>query len=222
LDLFSAECSVRIGYWEKFFLKVFAPAIFAVMLITAIILMEFFQSKKRNERMSQQKLKSSIISSICVIYANFFTLILATTFSPFQCVQQPNGSYVMLKNPSEFCYQGSWSNNIWIAIAFALIYIVIIPFFLLQYLYKNRHNLDNPEVLRTYGNLYAPYKAPFYFWEFVKLFQRALFVVVASSLWSTSQATRMFFALLVLFASLAVETIWFPYKSSATTKMVLL
>ncbi|CAD8084363.1 unnamed protein product [Paramecium sonneborni] len=60
---------------------------------------------------------------------------------------------------------------------FILLITILIPFYLIFGLFKNRENLEKKEVRLYWGFLYNEYKKKAYFWELIKIFEKELIIL---------------------------------------------
>ncbi|EWS75592.1 transmembrane protein, putative (macronuclear) [Tetrahymena thermophila SB210] len=59
-----------------------------------------------------------------------------------------------------------------------LVFAFIIPIGLFYLLYKNKNDLQNIQVYKKYGFLYKEYKSQNYYWEFVKILEKILIIII--------------------------------------------
>ncbi|EAR94889.2 transmembrane protein, putative (macronuclear) [Tetrahymena thermophila SB210] len=59
-----------------------------------------------------------------------------------------------------------------------LVFAFIIPIGLFYILYKNKNDLQNIQVYKKYGFLYREYKSQKYYWEFVKILEKILIIII--------------------------------------------
>ncbi|EAR94882.2 transmembrane protein, putative (macronuclear) [Tetrahymena thermophila SB210] len=59
-----------------------------------------------------------------------------------------------------------------------LVFAFIIPIGLFYILYRNKNNLQNIQIYKKYGFLYREYKSKKYYWEFVKMLEKMIIIIV--------------------------------------------
>ncbi|EWS76834.1 transmembrane protein, putative, partial (macronuclear) [Tetrahymena thermophila SB210] len=59
-----------------------------------------------------------------------------------------------------------------------LVFAFIIPIGLFYILYRNKNDLQNIQIYKKYGFLYKEYKIQKYYWEFVKMLEKILIIIV--------------------------------------------
>jgi len=104
-------------------------------------------------------------------------------FSVFQC-RQVDDRYYLLVDMRKECYVGEWLHR-YLPVSLALIIVVVIgfPLAILVLLVRKRKVLHKTRSLLTFGFLYAPYKADYYWYEVLIIFRKLLLSGVLSMLY---------------------------------------
>merc|ERR1711871_1365942 len=104
-------------------------------------------------------------------------------FSVFQC-KQVDDKFFLLADMRKECYVDEWLKR-YLPISLALIVIVVIgfPLGILVLLIRKRKVLSHGQSLLTFGFLYAPYKADYYWYEVLIIFRKLLLSGVLSMLY---------------------------------------
>jgi hypothetical protein len=217
IELFSPDCSVPMTFWNKFYVKMFIPVIFALVFIVAA-LTELMC--KRIKSPKNYFVKSSSLTTRAYAYVIFFgvtlyTFVLSSLLSPFQCVKQTNGEYFIDSYPAELCFQGNWNKNLPAVIFFALIYVIAFPTCLtyVMYCYGRGDGVDTLWFSVRFGLITRPYRKEVYYWELVNLLRKAAFVL-STSFWqstSSSYETKLMTTLILLFVFLWLDIFVSPF-----------
>ncbi|KNC48020.1 uncharacterized protein AMSG_04254 [Thecamonas trahens ATCC 50062] len=97
----------------------------------------------------------------------------------FDCTRTPEGTYTYDEDPSVECFTGEWLTVLPIGIVALIVFTIGIPLYLGLRIYRVRHELSSPHALAIYGTLYDLYRHHYWYFEFSRLFQRLLIVVLA-------------------------------------------
>jgi hypothetical protein len=220
IEFFSPECSLPVGYWGKYRIKALLPivvgigtlAFYGMFVVTRYwlipkILPRYYRGWNR-------------VKSIERIYTLFGTLLTATytltvsnIFSPFDCTKQPDGSYLMSKNSSVYCYQDEWKSHLGETVFFLILYSFILPGVIAVRFYQQRKDPDSPQFQSRFQSLVSPYRKEFYYWELVTMLKRSLFFIALEFLSSYSYSSKFFSVLLMLFVFFCVDIVVFPFTS---------
>ena len=123
-------------------------------------------------------LSTRVIALSVALLSGLYTLLVSSAFEPFHCVIRSGDVLVLANDPCVVCYQTDWYNQLPYVAIFSLLYVVIVPAVLLVCLYRNKAQLNSPEVRQRYGALYAYYRGDCYWWEILLMLKRALFSLI--------------------------------------------
>lgn len=92
-----------------------------------------------------------------------------------------------------------------------------LPLILVYALYRQRNNLNNANLLLKYGFLYKEYQIKHYYWEFVKMFQKILIIIILNY-YSQDVKVKgiLIFATIIVYFVLSIQQV--PYKRQHITK----
>jgi hypothetical protein len=219
LFFFLSECSVPFTFWAKYKLKMTFPLILLGLVIlnstVFITISKFVQKKQVDFLFVRQRCASFFLQSVVSCY----TLIIAGAASPLVCLEQSDGSRTMVRNPSISCYSGEWNANYPIIVLFLVLYAAVFPLILLILLFVNRKNLQEPHMIEYFGSFTRQYKPNFFWWEFVFLTKRALFVAVSGMIPAhPGDSSPYFGCIFLLFGYMAIEFFINPFRRALTAK----
>jgi hypothetical protein len=168
--------------------------------------------KKKMQKISLFSLFKNVLplfSSVVVFMSTYLT---STAISPFNCVKVSNNTFVLWKNPSEICFRGSWAENIYFAVTFSIIYLVLVPLSILLVFIKYRKRIAEPQFLKKFGSLIDPYKPRYFYWELVMLVKRIAFISVREIiLIGYDEQFKFILSILILSLFFALEIYFAPY-----------
>ena len=190
---FSYECLFDYFGWEKssmdyyqlsMMLTLFSPILYIVFF--ALILLLHY-AIRRYPIFSRDFLEVNAITAT-VIFFYIWPGLMQSAFTIFDCVQVNDPNYqpyqaVVRSDPSMVCYEGSHILfSIISAIPILLIWGILVPFFSYRSLRKQKNTLGlrDPKVNGLYGFMYQGYKEKTYWWEFVGLARKLVFLFVAT------------------------------------------
>jgi hypothetical protein len=183
--------------------------------IVFICVSKFIQKRQVDLQFVRQRCLSFFLQSVISCY----TLIIAGAVSPLICLEQPDGSQTMVRNPSIFCHTEEWNANFSVIVLFLVIYAGLFPLTLLVMLIMHRHRLHEPHMITLYGSFTRQYKANFYWWEMIFLTKRALFVTVSGMIPAHPGDSSPYFAcIFLLFGYMGFEFFINPFKRTLTAK----
>lgn len=213
LNIFAPECSIPVNYWSKWLLKLSAPFCFLAILalIAFIHLIGGKTSSLLRRLFTGRKVGPDPYASSRYIYAllsltiTLYTNLTSTGTEPFNCIKQPeSGRYIMLNNPSEFCFEGEWMKNIPTAATFSALYILGIPFGVFLLIFFHRKTLFSHDSLAKFGTLIMPYRMEAYYWEVFTLTRRAVIVCLIDFL---TQFNLLYVQVILLLFNLSITLV---------------
>jgi hypothetical protein len=147
------------------------------------------------------------------LFTCMFTFLASNSFKPFRCMRQVDGTYSMIANPSENCFESRWNKNIGIAVLSIITYILFIPLYIMRDLYKARKNVHNRAFVLAYGGLITAYKEKYYYWECFSILKKTFLVMLIDLLGNEDSISRIYYVVMVLILSMAVEYVSWPFDT---------
>jgi hypothetical protein len=205
-------------YWTLLTVQIMLPIIVPVLLLCvagSIILVLYLNDKTYISNMLRRRVKATPLEKALSVYmfllTGMFTFISSTSFSPFRCYPQEDGSFTLISNPTQDCFGPEWKSHSWV-IAIAILQIILIPIALIYILSRHKENITNNVYLWRYGLLFRSYKPEYFYWEVLIMLRKTMlvFLVDASNAFNTT--TRVFFILLFLILNFVAESILRPHK----------
>ncbi|KAL4466492.1 hypothetical protein ABPG72_016633 [Tetrahymena utriculariae] len=203
--LLSLNSKIPLSYLRLFFSFIIPIVFFVGYIIIAIIL----KICSHNSKISFPKhsIAPAILFIILYTQPNFlYYLVLLGS------CRKIGSQYYTNENSNLKCYDEIYNLYAFkFVIPLTILVSLIIPLILFFILFKNRKNLYDISFLIKFGFLYQEYKPQFYFWEFIKIIQKTIFMVVLS-FFKQLYATKGY---LVLFTILIYQALCFklqPYK----------
>lgn len=128
MELISPECSVKMGFWTKYYIKMFIP--FAALLTTKAISMLVLIFQKHMQRKDDIRIFDFILDRciplMLIFVVAMYTFLISASLSPFKC-KFSNGQYVMFDNPSALCFDSEWNNHVPLGLLFSTLYGILVP-----------------------------------------------------------------------------------------------
>lgn len=144
-----------------------------------------------------------------------FTSVIYTSLSPLQCYQVgESDTYFMYKNPSMECYDGRWNFHLPLVCIFVVLYCFALPLSCAAVFARNRHNIQEEWFVRRYGSMIRRYRPWFFWWEFVVMLKKLIFVVSLHYLVLSNNGSANFF---VSICVLLIETSCLACQSNFTS-----
>lgn len=215
LDLIlSPFCIFKLEFWQTFTLKIFL-IIGSFLLIYGIgfIATRLNRRKIDSSSLSQASYLEKSISTFVVVLSTLYTFVLSSIFSAFRCFKQDDGSFTLLSSPSLDCYDETWYSNLYVIVLGVLI-IMIVPILLLLILFKHQQNRFGNHYYWKFGVLISAYKPKFYYWEFVLLMRKTIFVSLVDLTNNWVKLERSFIIICFLFFELFLDLIVQPHQDT--------
>jgi hypothetical protein len=242
-ELFAPECSVPMGFWEKYYAKMLLLPGFAALLFCLLLARQFYKpnfdgrttinsndllSKAQAQAYrSQQTLmvrliqtKNLLVPMMFSTAVTLYTFLVSTSVSPFNCVSHYNDSvkkvtYIMSRNPSKACYDDEWDYHLKFVLIFAVVYGIFFPFIVAVVFFRNRKRIDDHHFQVGYGSLVFLYRRSFFFWELVSMLKRASFVIMTEFLNARQDAylTKYTASISTVAFFSGLEAIYTPYTT---------
>lgn len=160
---------------------------------------------------------------ICML---LYTLLVSSVISPIECIPQQDGSSIMLRNPSVYCHSDEWNVNLGIVIFFSILWVILFPVGVACLLFFWRKNLENPIFLDHFDSILTkPYRKSRFWWEFVELVRRFLFILALKMLpliGGSSVMSASFFVSCLMIVYIVTDSMAMPYKETATASLSVL
>ena len=213
-----------MDYWTQYSIQALAPLIlFGVLYFIGALKYVIFSWRNRHFIRAKHKSEAAPFERAFSLYLFFltslFTLIASVAFSPFRCFKQDDGSYTLISNPSEDCYDGVWFSHIW-AIVFSLLFIVAVPVSIFFLLRSYRGRFQSNEFIWRYGLLTNIYKDKYYYWELLSMFRKTLIVVFVDLLGNYSRYVKTFLLIIFLLCWMSLEAWIEPYKNEGFSSVL--
>ncbi|EWS72628.1 transmembrane protein, putative (macronuclear) [Tetrahymena thermophila SB210] len=94
-----------------------------------------------------------------------------------------------------------------------LVFAFIIPIGLFYLLYKNKNDLQNIQVYKKYSFLYKEYKSQNYYWEFVKILEKILIIIILNFYSQETNVKGVLIFMMISFYGIASSVLQ-PYRLS--------
>jgi hypothetical protein len=144
----------------------------------------------------------------------FYWFLASSVLSPLFCQVQSDGSYLMILNPSSFCYRDQWNTNYGFVWFFIILYIVFLPLSLVYLLWKYRHEMETPLFKQRFANISQRYKPRFFWWEMISMLKKTGFMLFLQYLSLSGETSlKYFFTIGYLFVFFILDLVFMPYKS---------
>lgn len=165
--------------------------------------------------------KSRYVYFAIQLLVGLYVFAASTATEPFNCVYQAGSEkYIMYKNPSQNCFEGTWNDAIGVSIASLLVYVVAVPSILFGIIYKNQADLFNKRKLAYLGVLVHPYRYSLGHWELVNLVRKILIVCTVNLLpqFDVGQL-QLLLLIVVLFTNLLLHVNYQPYVLAISNRL---
>jgi hypothetical protein len=185
-----------------------------LILCVSIGLLGAVTNHFKQQRLSVSDQVNRFIQTVVFVMNVSFTMQVVTLAQPFNCFQRSDGLYYLYSEQSRLCFDSEWNRNVQISSIYFILYLGFIPGFCGAALYKNRSNLDDALFRKRFGQLVAPYRVRYFWWEIVVIARKILlgltFQVFGSFLSKTGQ---VFMIILVLFGFMFLDIVKMPGAS---------
>jgi hypothetical protein len=221
IDLIALECVSSRSFWFKFYLKLSLPIIF-MFLFLMIWTLRFIKANGLN-LLTLERMFERCIFTYVLVTSFFFTLIVSTIVSPFNCIAQNDGTYNLWNDSSIKCFVGEWSSVhlSWIVL-FSTIYVIL--YFIIVCLCYWRHTdifekrgryiIENRlSALTIY--LIRNYRPQVFWWEIIRFVERTT-IIILGSFSSRNDTLRVYILLFSILIFLSLEIFLSPYVRSST------
>eukprot|EP00475_Leptophrys_vorax_P008193 TRINITY_DN15276_c0_g2_i2.p1 TRINITY_DN15276_c0_g2~~TRINITY_DN15276_c0_g2_i2.p1 ORF type:complete len:629 (-),score=117.05 TRINITY_DN15276_c0_g2_i2:730-2343(-) len=214
IELFAPECVVSLGYWDKYYVKVFGP-FFLVAFVIILKVLRNIALRLRGAPDHQTLAKDLAESStgmLLFVAVTLYTSSVSITFTPFNCEPQPNGSFTLIKDSSVICFDEGWRSHLGVVVFAILVYPIGVPCSLIFIFLKNRLNFSSAAFLKKYDALVSPYRHPCLFWELVVMLKRTFFVLSSDFLGGSTYSVKYGVSILVMISFCWLDMLFSPYS----------
>eukprot|EP00736_Rhodelphis_marinus_P013404 Rmarinus@m.19640 len=236
-SLLSLDCMIQQSqgedvyvFPERLSLLMWGPALIVgvVIFVFFLVFVRRVKTRHRVRRMSwtqvqqfakvDDDIKNGSIGNACVAIIVLSFLIYPTItkeiFKMFNCHRLgDDGGMYMLEDLSVECFgplHVEWMVKY--SIPGLCVYVFGIPAVGFMALYKNRKQLDDPEVKRRYGFLFTGYERPYYWWEIWVTIRKTLVVFIVVIMQPMGVTIQGLSLLGLLMASIVIHSRFLPYE----------
>lgn len=181
MNVFALECTVTDPYY-LYALNLSTPLIlFAVSFGTIFLLWAFKWVHPKLKMTFGDIGPISLFNTTLVTVAPLLHIPLSqSALKLFDCIQLPDGKYVMDADPGVECFTGGW----WYVLPFGLVVTLLcvlgLPAYFFFILYRRRDRLFTEPTFTRYSGLYKVYREPFYMFAVIALGRRLLMVITVT------------------------------------------
>ena len=154
----------------------------------------------------------AFISSVMMLWFLLLPSILRICFQAFECISVPTKSYLVLDLERSCGSLIHLSYSLGVAIPCIIIWVVLIPIFVLQRLNSKGHpeRDTNPSLMLRWGIMHSGYRHKKFYWEVTVVFLRKLCMVLVVT-FATSSRVKLHMALGILIISLHLHDAHHPF-----------
>lgn len=211
ISLFSPDCSYPLDYFSKWKVMQLLPLIMGMGLALVYL---------GASRFRQTPLEAyTVIGALLYLLVTIYTYLISNALEPYNCIAQPDGTYMMAFNPGTLCFEGAWTENQGYFAAAAMVYCGIIPLFLIgSFLYyRNPVSRDTKSFQQLFGILSYPFRSRFFYWEIVHTLEKVA-IVSSADIFSTmfsNQSIKVFTVITFIFLFHTLGSVLHPYRVEA-------
>lgn len=167
-------------YFCKLIFFVFLPI---VIFIVSFIYWGIMALVKENIGYIRTQLVATLIIVMFIAHPN----ILKTMLSPFACKEIDPDEYWLLENLNIQCWESDHSFFlVFFALPGLMLWGILMPALMLAMILRSRKRLNEPDIRLRFGFVLLGYKKEKFYWEFVILYKKVLFVFISVFLSSVS------------------------------------
>lgn len=225
-QLFVIDCFFLLGKKafgaDIIFMKALFTAVtpFIYIFFGVIFWVVYFKIKRRPIR-GNKTLSERIIMTMVIICFDQQPQVIQSGFSLLDCVNlyRSDTRVAFLQDAYDIkCWQGE--HLAWMAILALpslMIWILVLPGFVVRVLRKNRTRLNDEDIVKKYAFVYNGYKDKFFYWEVVIMFRKILFIM--NNVFSNTVELQIYFALMLLFISYILQKFTEPYSMDSLNEL---
>jgi hypothetical protein len=216
----SPECSFQVDFWGKTRVKLWFPVLLSLGSSLLKEIVRYFRYRKG--LLGNKFKKKDVLFSFLLIFDKmtmlFFTMILSTIVSLFDCVKISDEYFVIRSFPAERCFTSDWISNLGQISPLIVLYMLVFPLRLCWILYKMSlfpQMRKNPE----FRYLTQGYKPAFFWWDAILLLKRVAFISISQFLVNAVDSSgRLLSSISVLCIYTTVELVLEPFLFNAVPK----
>jgi hypothetical protein len=197
------------------------PLVVCLFSVSSFAMGQLSSLVRRNQaKFNRERFKGQVFSFFSFALITFYTFIISTAISPFECSKSEGDvGYTLIKAPAQRCFDSSWLKHLAYVAMFLLLYLIVFPAIFFLIFFKYRKSVSTPEFQSRFGSLVSPYKIRAFYWELVLLFKRITFILAADlgSLLSTEVKYILMLSTLCLF--FMFETFIQPYTTESRNRV---
>ncbi|EAR85960.2 transmembrane protein, putative (macronuclear) [Tetrahymena thermophila SB210] len=163
------QTDIPIIYLRLLFTLI-VPVGYLMTFVLGLILQRLFTNKKVH------------LYSICTVAIFIFILVqpdlVSQMIAILSCRKIGDTSYILYNIDYECNTSQHQKYSSTLVTPCLLVFAFIIPIGLFYILYKNKNDLQSIQINKKYGFLYREYKSKKYYWEFVKILEKILIIIV--------------------------------------------
>ena len=204
LDCMLLKSGIFYNYTTSmFYYKVisfgFLPAVLS--LVSAMIWIVYYSMKNERERQGINVKQCIIVTSFIIIYFLYPT-ITNLSFSLFNCIELENGLSYLRRDLTIQCWTASHIRySVLIGVPIIVVWVVGFPLLVFGKLFMARNDLNNKDIVVTYGLFYGGLNDDAYFWEIAASNIRKVVFIMCSTLLSTvNQTMKALIGLIIIMA----------------------
>ena len=181
-NVFASECSLA-SFHAKYAVSVVLPL--ALLGLTFLVLLGVSGVKRPfvGVRSGMDKVLFNVAPLVYIPVARSVLIL-------FDCVELPNGEWVVDVDPSVACFDSAWWEVAWVGIVGIVTFVVGIPAYFAVCVVSHRSSLFSPPVFARFGPLYKVYRTSQVYMGVVDIVKRLVVVLVAIFA-SRSQITQI-------------------------------
>jgi hypothetical protein len=219
-----------VSFWSAVTAKLFMPFILIAFTLSSGFLLDFLSKrstiprlKARKKARSSEEVRAWITRTIVVLLSLTYTYVVVTLAQPFGCDKNQSGKYVLYSSPSLNCYDQLWYKNLGTMVFFIIIYIILIPGFLIHFFHKYKDDVNSSWFKSRFGAITVHFQDELFYWELFALFKKILFSLVSNVIAAfVGKTTKYFLVVCILFGFLLLEIVSFPYASDLSNQCNML
>ncbi len=197
------------------------PLVFVILYMLSFLIRE--RRKLGNLGLTAGAVFEKLRFSFVITVAIFYTLIFATLISPFNCLQQENGTYSLWYDSTIKCYDNDWmQKHLPVLIVFIALYCLFFPALVIhEYIVFRRGSRVFEQSSELFQFLARSYRPSLYWWELVHILKRV--VIISFGTFDSSIGTEKYISMfIVLSVFQMVDLLAFPYERKSLMKISML
>lgn len=153
------------------------------------------------------------------VYLGLLTFSIFQLLEPLSCQLQADGSFSMVYNPSEKCFEGEWIVHMFIFVPLIFAYVILIPA-VFAYALTSRWREDNQAQYEMIILPQAlPYTSKYHYFELISILKKILLAVLFINI-KMAIFKLLFCLILLIFTTL--EQVLRPYERAAANSTMFM